>query len=44
MNISVTDVRAALEQLDDPDGSGDIVSSGRVKGLSCADGRVGFVI
>jgi ATP-binding protein involved in chromosome partitioning len=38
------DVRAALATISDPDGAGDIVATGRVKGLTCAEGRAGFVI
>ncbi|MGD2131745.1 MAG: Mrp/NBP35 family ATP-binding protein [Maricaulaceae bacterium] len=37
-------VREALATLQDPAGGGDIVLTGRVKGLTARDGRVGFVI
>ncbi len=43
-NPDQASVRAALATVPDPSGSGDIVSTGRIKGLSCADGRVGFVL
>jgi ATP-binding protein involved in chromosome partitioning len=39
-----TDVRDALAQIPDPSGAGDIVSTGRVKGVTCAEGRAGFVV
>jgi ATP-binding protein involved in chromosome partitioning len=38
------EVRAALAGIRDPSGAGDIVTTGRVKGLTCAEGRAGFVI
>jgi ATP-binding protein involved in chromosome partitioning len=42
--VTAAAVRAALAALPDPSGGGDIVARGRVKGVSCTDGRVGFVI
>jgi ATP-binding protein involved in chromosome partitioning len=42
--VTADAVRAALSALPDPAGGGNIVATGRVKGVSCTEGRAGFVI
>ena len=44
VNPNVSDVREALGAILEPNRDVNIIASGRVKGLTCNDGRVGFVI